>query len=91
MSSQDPICTHIARTGELKQAKAYVCEECIKTGSHWMHLRTCQTCGVTLCCDFSPNQHATRHFQAVQHPVVSSAEPGERWLYCYADDEFAEY
>jgi hypothetical protein len=63
MSSQDPICTHIARAGELKQAKAYVCEECIKTGSRWMHLRTCQTCGVTLCCDFSPNQHVPGTFR----------------------------
>jgi hypothetical protein len=56
-----------------------------------MHLRTCQECGVTLCCDSSPNKHATKHANAVGHPVIASAEPGERWLYCYPDDAFAEY
>ena len=57
----------------------------------WVHLRTCQTCGATLCCDSSPNRHATRHAQASGHPVIASAEPGERWLYCYPHDAFAEY
>jgi len=46
---------------------------------------------VTLCCDSSPNRHASRHAQVSGHPVVASAEPGERWLYCYPDDAFAEY
>ncbi|PYR68107.1 MAG: hypothetical protein DMF88_10530 [Acidobacteria bacterium] len=59
--------------------------------SSWVHLRTCQTCGVTLCCDSSPNRHTTRHAQISGHPVVASAETGERWLYCYPDDAFAEY
>jgi hypothetical protein len=48
-------------------------------------------CGVTLCCDSSPNRHATRHAQSSGHPVIASAEPGERWLYCYTDEVFAEY
>ncbi len=91
MSIEPAICQHIRSVQELKSAKEYVCEECIKTGSSWMHLRTCQTCGVTLCCDSSPNKHATKHFHAVGHPVVISAEPGERWLWCYADSSFAEY
>jgi hypothetical protein len=56
-----------------------------------VHLRTCQTCGVTLCCDSSPNRHASAHARAAQHPVIASAEPGERWLYCYLDDALAEY
>jgi hypothetical protein len=56
-----------------------------------MHLRTCQECGATLCCDSSPNQHASKHARAAGHPVVISAEPGERWLWCYVDDEMAEY
>ena len=60
-------------------------------GDSWVHLRTCQTCGKTLCCDNSPNRHATRHAQVSGHPVIASAEPGERWLYCYPDDAVAEY
>jgi hypothetical protein len=56
-----------------------------------MHLRTCQTCGATLCCDSSPNQHASKHAQQAGHPVAISAEPGERWLWCYVDDMMAEY
>jgi ubiquitin-hydrolase Zn-finger-containing protein len=54
-------------------------------------LRTCQTCGVTLCCDSSPNRHASGHARATTHPVIASAEPRERWLYCYPDQAFAEY
>ena len=87
----DGPCKHITEVADLKLAKAYVCEECVKTGSSWVHLRTCQTCGVTHCCDNSPNKHATKHFKHTAHPVVISAEPGERWLYCYPDDGFAEY
>ena len=64
---------------------------CVKTGASWVHLRTCQSCGVTLCCDASPNRHATAHARSTGHPVVASAEPGERWLYCYRDEGFAEY
>ena len=67
------------------------CEECLKTGDSWVHLRTCQTCGVTRCCDSSPNRHASAHARAAGHPVVASAEPGERWLYCYVDEAVAEY
>ncbi len=84
-------CTHIAEISELKTAKHYECEECVKTGDAWVHLRTCQTCGVTLCCDSSINKHARRHAQMTGHPVISSAEPGEQWLYCYPDDAFANY
>jgi hypothetical protein len=84
-------CPHIAAIESVKLAERRVCEECVKIGARWMHLRTCQTCGVTLCCDDSPNRHATKHAKASGHPVIASAEPGERWLYCYPDDAFAEY
>jgi len=87
----DEICSHIAGITSVKHEKRYVCEECVKTGDRWVHLRTCQSCGVTLCCDNSPNRHATRHANESSHPVIASAEPGERWLYCYPDDAFAEY
>jgi uncharacterized UBP type Zn finger protein len=84
-------CAHIAAVTTVKKAKKRVCEECVKIGARWVHLRTCQTCGVTLCCDDSPNKHATKHARTTGHPVIASAEPGESWLYCYPDDAFAEY
>ena len=84
-------CAHIDVVQTVKHPKARACEECVKIGATWVHLRTCQTCGATLCCDSSPNRHASKHARASQHPVVASAEPGERWLYCYPDDTFAEY
>ncbi len=84
-------CTHLGSITAIKPAKSHECEECVKIRSRWVHLRTCQTCGVTLCCDSSPNKHATRHARASGHSVIASAEPGERWLYCYPDDAFAEY
>jgi uncharacterized UBP type Zn finger protein len=62
------------------------CEECLKTGSSWVHLRLCLSCGHVGCCDSSPNRHATKHFKATGDPVVASWEPGERWAWCYADD-----
>jgi hypothetical protein len=62
------------------------CEDCLRIGGHWLHLRMCQTCGHIGCCDSSPNRHATAHFEAVGHPVVRSAEPGEDWSWCYADE-----
>lgn len=61
------------------------CEECVKTGARWVHLRECLTCGHVGCCDSSPNKHATAHFHATKHPIVSSAEPGETWAWCYVD------
>jgi hypothetical protein len=84
-------CAHIDGVPEIKTAARRECEECVKIGSRWVHLRTCQTCGVTLCCDSSPRRHATGHARATSHPVVASAEPGERWMYCYPDDSIAEY
>jgi len=88
---EDQICTHISSISELKTAKKYVCEECVKNNGTWVHLRTCQTCGVTLCCDQSPSKHMTAHFHHSQHPVIISSEPGEKWLWCYVDEAFAEY
>jgi hypothetical protein len=87
----EPLCEHLQNISEIIQPKDYVCEECLKAGGDWLHLRTCQTCGVTLCCDSSPQKHMTAHYHATGHPVVISAEPGEQWLWCYKDEAFAEY
>jgi len=84
-------CAHLNAIATVRHAKRHECEECMKQGSTWVHLRTCQECGVTLCCDQSPNRHATGHAHASGHAVIASAEPGERWLYCYPDDGFVEY
>ncbi|HKO21642.1 MAG TPA: UBP-type zinc finger domain-containing protein [Candidatus Eisenbacteria bacterium] len=84
-------CAHLEAISSVKHAKKRECEECVKTGDRWVHLRTCQTCGTTLCCDSSPNRHASAHARKVGHAVVASAEPGEKWLYCFPDDAFAEY
>lgn len=84
-------CPDIAETMTIKRPHVQVCEACALSGDSWVHLRTCQTCGTTLCCDSSPNRHASRHARSTSHPVVASAEPGERWLYCYVDKVFAEY
>jgi hypothetical protein len=84
-------CTHISAIEDVKRPRERACGECVKIHAHWVHLRTCQSCGVTLCCDSSPNKHATKHAKATGHPVIASAEVGERWLYCYPDEAFAEY
>jgi uncharacterized UBP type Zn finger protein len=63
------------------------CQDCLATGGRWLHLRTCLTCGHVGCCDSSPSRHATKHFHASGHPIVTSAEPGETWVWCYADEE----
>jgi uncharacterized UBP type Zn finger protein len=87
----DETCSHLGAITAVKNAKRRECVECVKIHEQWVHLRTCQECGTTLCCDSSPNKHATKHAHASGHPVISSAEPGERWLYCYPDDALAEY
>lgn len=87
----DAPCTHLAAIKNVKQPKRRECAECVKVNGQWVHLRTCQQCGSTLCCDSSPMQHASKHARASGHPVIASAEPGERWLYCYPDDGMVEY
>jgi uncharacterized UBP type Zn finger protein len=62
------------------------CEDCLKVGSGWVHLRICLDCGHVGCCDSSPNRHATAHARLDDHPMIRSLEPGEVWSYCYADD-----
>ena len=62
------------------------CEECLKIGASWVHLRLCLTCGEVACCDSSPNRHATAHFGESGHPIVRSLEPGEDWCWCYEDE-----
>jgi len=66
------------------------CEDCLKIGGTWVHLRLCEHCGHVGCCDNSPNKHATKHFHTSKHPVIKSFEPGEEWGWCYVDEIFFE-
>ena len=63
-----------------------VCEDCARLGQRWVHLRLCLSCGYVGCCDSSRHRHATAHFFATAHPIVSSLEPGETWRWCYVDE-----
>lgn len=82
-------CEHL---GEIKNVEpsADGCEDCLKTGGSWVHLRLCEICGHVGCCDNSPNRHATGHFHASGHPIIKSFEAGEDWGFCYADNLFFE-
>lgn len=78
-------CTHLDAIKDVKP-KTKGCEECLKTGSSWVHLRLCLICGHVGCCDSSLNKHATKHFHKTQHPIMRSFEPGEDWGWCYVDE-----
>ena len=67
------------------------CEECLKLGQAWVHLRLCLSCGHVGCCDASVGKHATRHFHATAHPIMQSMEPGESWGWCYIDEVGLEF
>ena len=80
-------CSHLDQVAVLEPAGPIAgCEECLKSGSRWVHLRMCQTCGKIGCCDSSPNRHASRHAHEDGHPVARSVERGEDWSWCYVDE-----
>ena len=68
--------------------RATGCEECLRLGTRWLHLRLCLTCGHVGCCDSSPGRHARAHAFTTGHPVVASLEPGEDWRWCYRHETF---
>jgi uncharacterized UBP type Zn finger protein len=80
-------CTHVGDV-QLRELPAEVagCEDCLRAGGKWLHLRICLTCGHVGCCDSSPNRHATAHHHETSHPIMRSLEPGEGWSWCYVDD-----
>ncbi len=84
-------CAHLDAVQTVRHPARRECEDCVKIGAQWVHLRTCQQCGGTRCCDSSPNRHASKHARSTGHPVIASGEPGERWLYCFPDDRTREY
>ncbi|MGC3965478.1 MAG: UBP-type zinc finger domain-containing protein [Rhodocyclaceae bacterium] len=80
----DTACQHVP--DHLHERNSRGCEECLKMGDNWVHLRVCVHCGHVGCCDDSKNRHATKHFAATGHPVIRSGEPGESWMWCYVDE-----
>ena len=78
-------CAHLDQAADVAPSSEG-CEDCLRIGGQWVHLRVCMSCGHVGCCDNSPNRHATAHFHAQQHPLIQSYEPGEDWWFCYLDD-----
>ena len=87
MDEMDKPCSHLSSIREVKP-HSKGCEDCLKIGDTWVHLRLCLTCGHVGCCDSSKNKHATKHWAGVGHPIVRSFERGEDWRWCYADEAF---
>lgn len=81
-------CTHTDQIREVAPS-GEGCQECLESGDGWAHLRICLTCGHVGCCDSSIGKHATGHYRKTGHEVIRSAEPGEDWRYCYADETMA--
>src|SRR4051812_32953580 len=82
-------CPHVDQIRQVTPS-AKGCEDCLRTGDRWVHLRMCLTCGHVGCCDSSKNKHATKHFQATEHPIMRSIEPGESWAWCYVDEKMVD-
>jgi uncharacterized UBP type Zn finger protein len=78
-------CSHLHEV-KTNHANSRGCEECLAMGDTWVHLRLCRACGHVGCCDDSKNKHATKHFHATKHPIITSLEPGEYWSWCYVDE-----
>ncbi len=81
-------CTHLDQINEDVVRQTGGCEECLKTGGTWVHLRVCLTCGHVGCCDSSEGKHAHKHWEETGHPLIESGQPGEHWRWCYIDDDF---
>jgi len=83
---------HCSHLSHIKKVKPHTqgCEECLKMGDTWVHLRLCRECGHVGCCDSSKNKHATKHFHTSKHPIMQSIEPGEDWMWCFVDELILE-
>ena len=87
MAKRPTTCSHLDGIRDVTPS-ARGCEECLKIGSRWVHLRVCRTCGHVGCCDDSPNRHATKHFRATGHPIIEGYDPPEGWGWCHVDEVF---
>jgi uncharacterized UBP type Zn finger protein len=80
-------CVHLDQIREVDPG-TLGCEDCLKAGAKWVHLRVCLTCGYVGCCNSSANKHASRHAAEAGHPVAMSMESGEDWMWCFEDEDF---
>ncbi len=87
---EDSGCVHLQALRDVRARTPKGCEECLRMGSDWVHLRLCLICGHVGCCDNSPNKHATKHYHQTQDPLILSFEPNEDWGWCYVDELFLE-
>lgn len=78
-------CTHLDQIQQDVTPSSEGCEDCLRIGGRWVHLRMCMICGHVGCCDASPNKHARAHNTETAHPLIQSYEPGEDWWYCYPE------
>ncbi|MGB8941262.1 MAG: UBP-type zinc finger domain-containing protein [Streptomyces sp.] len=81
--STDP---HLSMVRPVEPSTPQGCEDCLRMGTEWMHLRLCLTCGHVGCCDSSPMRHARAHAATDGHPIVQSFEPGEDWRWCFVHE-----
>jgi CPA1 family monovalent cation:H+ antiporter len=79
-------CSHLGQALGVKPRTRAGCEDCLREGTRWVHLRMCLTCGHVGCCDQSPRRHARAHWHQEDHALARSQEPGEDWGWCFADD-----
>ncbi|GAA0402541.1 UBP-type zinc finger domain-containing protein [Streptomyces luteireticuli] len=82
----DDACEHAAEIKDVVPSTTEGCEDCLREGTSWVHLRICLTCGHVGCCDSSPRRHARAHWNATEHPVMASREPGEDWAWCFPEE-----
>ena len=83
-------CSHLDQVRDVQPRTPEGCEECLKAGTQWVHLRLCLSCGHVGCCDNSIGKHATKHFHRSKHPLIRSFEPGEDWGWCYPEELLIE-
>lgn len=80
-------CAHLGTVKVLQLPDSVAgCEDCLREGGVWLHLRICLACGHVGCCDDSPSRHATAHHRLSGHPLIRSLEPGEEWSWCFVDE-----
>ena len=81
-------CEHLQSAGNPQPRTPQGCEECLRIGDTWLHLRLCLTCGHVGCCDSSEGTHARKHYHATQHPTITPLSTPDKWTWCYIDDAY---
>ncbi|MBH1932796.1 UBP-type zinc finger domain-containing protein [Streptomyces sp. AV19] len=82
----DAPCRHADQVRDVAPSTTEGCEDCLREGTRWVHLRMCLSCGHVGCCDSSPRRHAREHWNGTAHPIIASREPGEDWAWCFPEE-----